>query len=150
MNRRPLPRVVVLAGLLAACAGCGSKLVPVEGVVNLDGQPVDRATVTFIPQGEGRQATGVTGADGHFTLATGPDSGAPPGNYKVTVTKSESVPGANPGEPADMAKMMANYSKVKGKLKSLLPQKYSRPDTTDLTCTVPPPSKPVVLDLKSK
>ncbi|MHC4399320.1 MAG: hypothetical protein ACYTG0_06550 [Planctomycetota bacterium] len=62
---------LMLAVVLAV--GCGdSRTVPtakVTGVVKLDGTPVDKADVVFYPT-EGRQASGMTNAQGEFTLST--------------------------------------------------------------------------------
>jgi hypothetical protein len=86
-------RAAGLAALLVAAAGCGGKHtpVPVSGVVTLDGQPVEGATVYFYMVGderEGRPATGTTNKDGEFRLSTlGNEDGALPGRYKVVVTK---------------------------------------------------------------
>lgn len=87
-------------GLLAlALAGCGGSLpavAPVKGVVTIGGQPLAGATVIFRTtepvSGFGPLvATGMTGADGRFTLATRVDArrslpGAPVGSHRVTVS----------------------------------------------------------------
>lgn len=149
MNHRSLLRVG-LGGLLVAFIGCGTGLKSVEGIVTMDGKPVDGASVAFVPEGgAGRQASGSTGPDGKFTLISGPDKGAAPGNYKVLVTKKAGVSSATTStNPADLAKMMQKGVKEVAKQKSLLPEKYAKIDTTPLTCTVPPPSQPVTFDLK--
>src|SRR5438046_2180107 len=55
----------------AGCGGAGGKPVKVEGVVTLDGKPLDRALVSFIPVAQGgHQANGQTGLDGTFHLTT--------------------------------------------------------------------------------
>jgi hypothetical protein len=79
-----------LVPALLACAGCGkdAKTVKVQGVVTLDGKPLEGATVTFIPLegGSGRMASGRTDSDGTFQLTTFRTyDGALPGEYKVTV-----------------------------------------------------------------
>jgi len=75
--------------LTAGCGGGKQKLAKVSGVVTLDGKPLDGAMVTFQPTDGGRPATGVTGADGHFTLTTYTSGdGAQLGDHKVLVTKS--------------------------------------------------------------
>jgi len=150
VNRRSLLRVIVLGVLLTGFVGCGKGLTSVEGVVNLDGKPVDRAAVSFIPEGgSGQSPSGTTGPDGKFTLTTGNDKGAPKGNYKVVVTKTEALAssGQTASNPQDMAAMMKKA--MTAKPKSLLPPVYGKATSTPLTCTVPPPSQPVVFDLKS-
>jgi hypothetical protein len=59
-----------LAAVVVASTGCGGQPTLqteyVEGVVTLDGQPVEGATVTFVPvaEGQGAPATGMTNAQG--------------------------------------------------------------------------------------
>jgi hypothetical protein len=82
---------------LCVCLGCGSEtglegLVEVSGLITYDGKPVEAATVAFVPEGEGRAASGMTDADGKFQLTTlKPGDGARPGRYKVTVSKVENL-----------------------------------------------------------
>jgi hypothetical protein len=73
-----------------AVLGCAGKdrLFKLEGVVTLDGQPVQGAIVSFLPDEKGgRFAVGTTAQDGSFRLTTyRKDDGALPGDYRVTVT----------------------------------------------------------------
>src|SRR5437870_1727476 len=75
--------------LLAAIslAGCGgSRTSPVEGTVLLDGKPVAGASIQFIAQGKGRDATGQTDGSGQFAMSTfKPRDGVLPGSYKVVI-----------------------------------------------------------------
>ncbi len=66
---------VIGAVCIAATLGCGKKgpppIVPAEGVVHLDGKPLQKAAVRFIPQiddGNDYIAVGVTDELGHFQL----------------------------------------------------------------------------------
>ena len=70
--------------------GCGRDLLPVEGVVFLDGKPVESGTgLLFCPlDNPGRPATGRVGADGRFTMQTGPREGVMRGRYKVAISNS--------------------------------------------------------------
>src|SRR5690349_2430461 len=65
---------VVRASCLAAAillAGCGgARTSPVEGRVLVDGKPVAGASIQFVPQGKGRDATGETDKDGQFVMST--------------------------------------------------------------------------------
>src|SRR5258708_2370379 len=109
-GRRVYALVVLLVA--GAAAGCGSKTSKVEGVVTLDGTPVQGATVIFVPETGDRQASGQTDADGVFHLTTfNTGDGAVPGTYKVTVSKTSAVvsdPGgtATPDNPEAMRKAM--------------------------------------------
>jgi hypothetical protein len=89
---------LLLAGAFfcCSCGGGGSTLYPVEGKVLLKGQPLAGATVTFWPA-QGDQAkmtpsTGNTDEEGKFNLETGSRSGAPAGDYVVTVIQPRSLP----------------------------------------------------------
>jgi hypothetical protein len=100
-NLRPksLVTILCLAGMGIA-AGCGKsdvpKTVPVEGVVTYQGKPVAGAYILFM--GQGPLAHGETDDQGHYKLMTTvPGDGAPPGNYKVTISKSKPGPGSPPG-----------------------------------------------------
>ena len=76
---------------MVAFPGCGSggpTPVPVTGVVTLDDNAVEAATVTFSPQFEGSPAMGTTDKEGKFTLKTQPlGEGALPGKHLVSVRK---------------------------------------------------------------
>jgi len=96
-----------------AAAGCGTKYVPVEGVVKLDGKPVEGATVVFTSEDGSRTFSGFTDANGAFSLTGGEKPGAVPGNYKVTVVKTPALKG---GESMEAGK--EDYVKqMKGELK---------------------------------
>lgn len=98
-----------LAAAVAALAGCGgNNLVPAEGTVTLDGNPVDGAMVTFVATEGGALYTGQTDASGAFKLTHRNDPGAPPGSYKVMVTKTSGIVGGEGTKPdgADYFKMM--------------------------------------------
>ena len=61
-------RIFVLL-LLVLLAGCDDRptRVPVSGIVTIDGQPLDRGNIKFVPQ-NGRPSAGKIGEDGRFTL----------------------------------------------------------------------------------
>jgi uncharacterized protein (TIGR03067 family) len=103
------------------------KLASVAGTVTLDGKPLAKATVVFVPVKKGAQkAMGTTNEDGSFELTTGGNKkGAPAGEYKVVVTK-----------------------KVGGK--SVLRNEYSSEKTTPLTVTVQEGRNQFDLQLKSR
>jgi len=145
--------------LSVAVAGCGAKTAKVEGVVTLDGTPVQGAMVTFIPDNGERQASGLTDADGVFQLTTfNTGDGALPGTHKVTVqkmpTQSDAAGVPKPEDPEAMRKAMEDFSKGaqrdKNKtMKSPLPPEYAKVDTTPLKYTIPY-SGQIKIELKSK
>jgi hypothetical protein len=84
-------RVTLLALLLAAAAGCGSRpTYPVRGkVVFKDGTPLTSGLVRFRPAEANLQVTarGDIQKDGTFQLGTyHEDDGAVPGKYQVAIT----------------------------------------------------------------
>jgi hypothetical protein len=74
------------AMLLTSCSG---GLQSVSGKVLYKGQPIKGAVVTFHPKAGDEMKTqrpgGVTGEDGTFSLSTGKEPGAAPGDYVVTI-----------------------------------------------------------------
>jgi hypothetical protein len=70
--------------------GCGKgepRLVEVEGMVLLKGQPLEKVRVEFSPLDDGPQSAGLTDSEGKFILATLTDSkkGAVVGKHKVVL-----------------------------------------------------------------
>lgn len=120
--------------------GCGSEaeldgLVAVTGTVTHNGQPVEGATVTFNPT-EGRAASGITDAEGRFTLTTlTANDGAMPGSYNVGISKTD-VQGAMTAEEAEAYLMQHNQAPPPPVTKELLPVKYKNPAKSGLTATV--------------
>ena len=91
MPRRTL-WLIVLVLVIAGCGPAGPDVQYVEGVVTLDGKPLDSATVTFVPVDKaGMSAAGKTDAEGHFRLNATQGKkygkGTVVGDYVVTVTK---------------------------------------------------------------
>ena len=92
-------RTPVVVFSLLMLAGCGGSdrpaLAPASGIVKLDGVPVAGATVTYIPVESGRPGTGLTDAEGRYTIKTFEDAeGGIVGKHKVAVMKV-SGPGAD-------------------------------------------------------
>jgi len=115
-------RYAVAAAVFAATAalvGCGSGAAEVKGVVTLNGQPVEGATVVFASDDGANIATGFTDASGNFTLTMANVNGVLPGNYTATVTKAGQLNAMGPavggggGESGDNAgKMGKDYVKT--------------------------------------
>ena len=133
-------KYLVVLGLLLAVfisvPGCkkGPPVVPVTGVVTLEGEPLEGANVNFIPSAEnGLEGFGKTDASGKFVLSNQiePDAGVLPGEYKVTVRKAvekwdgksyKDVPG---GEPIKDSKAVESIAR-----------RYSSLSNTELKATV--------------
>jgi len=78
--------------LLAGCSGGGRKIVPVSGMVRVNGQPYPNAIVTFQPiaadkdENPGRGSSAKTGPDGRFTLVCDGQKGAFTGRHRVRIS----------------------------------------------------------------
>ena len=81
----------VLAALTGGGCGRGPQVVPVSGVVEVDGVPLKSGAITVVPD-DGRAASGTIGTDGRFTLTTFvPGDGALLGRHRVVVTAHEDI-----------------------------------------------------------
>jgi hypothetical protein len=128
--RRLTSLTVLAAGLAAAGCDGGPKLVPVEGRVTLDGQPVREMLINFQPVGDnpGTGAHAMTDADGRFALLdTRGGTGAYPGEYKVSFYPP--LGRKKEGDPSTDV--------VTDGSKSGLPKVYLDADRSPLRATVP-------------
>jgi len=118
--------LVLLACVMAA--GCGHKpdLPPMEkvsGTVTLDGTPLGRGTVQFVPD-ESRGTNGPPGVghideNGHYEIITAGVEGAVVGHHKIGV------------------KAEGEYDETKISMgPSLIPRQYNNPDASRLTAEV--------------
>ena len=133
-----------LSVLVAGCGDPGIGAIPVEGVVKVDGQPMEGVMVVFHPDDAGgRAASGRTDAQGvyHLTTETAGD-GALPGSYKISVTKHQNEEDDLPKEvdPNDEASLDAIYGAVNtrraSKSKNLIAARYENHMGSGLTATV--------------
>lgn len=89
-------RLVLLAVLGAAVEGCGPPMVryemlPVSGVVTMEGQPLANADV-ILESEVGPRGFGVTDVSGKFTVATRQfGSGLPAGSYRVSIRGADTT-----------------------------------------------------------
>jgi hypothetical protein len=91
-----------LTGVFSGCGGEEMKVAPVAGVVTLDGEPLDRASVLFLPD-EGRPSFGVTDSDGYYTLIySHKENGAEVGPCTVQVS-TKLAPEGNRDDDAPLA-----------------------------------------------
>jgi len=114
---------ILAVAVAIACSGCGdegAELLPVNGKVILDGEPLTIGNVITMPPA-GRGANGAIQSDGSFTLRTGDQVGAVPGTHKVGVVAYEAP--ANAGPEAEQGK-------------PLVPQRYAAPESSGLTIDV--------------
>lgn len=136
MNRLTALSLLALIGM--GCGGSGPKgpdLVPVRGVVRVNGQPAVGARVTFSPNDPKiNPAGGVAGPDGSYELRYGSKSGAPKGDYKVTVNYL-TLPDGKSYQPKE-GELDVDQLRIQGKVIEALPPKYSDPTKTELTYAV--------------
>jgi hypothetical protein len=114
---------------------------PITGVVMVDGVPFANGSVNFIPVGPGRPAYGGTDAEGRFTLETGTSPGAPKGTYKLVLQKYQTA-----GSQADER----TPGEQRAPLKASFPEKYGKPDTSDVTIEVPSPGGSYEFNLRGQ
>jgi hypothetical protein len=143
---------------LAPFAGCGKGTVDVDARVQLDGQPLEGASVTLIGFGDtrNRPATGISDVQGKVRFTTfEPDDGVLPGEYKVLISKmpksvEEEFQNIDPSDiKAYERKMMRERSANVPYTPSVLPRIYLNSAATPLSLKVPPDKQPVVFDLDS-
>jgi hypothetical protein len=150
-TRKAVVVILPVALLLADIPGCGTRkpgVLPVTGVVTLNGKPVANAAVMLMPS-ESRvselPASGITDQQGGFKLTTtnvGP--GAIPGNYGVTVIKKETS-----GSRPDTFGLSSGIAAGGIQEKWIIPKKYSTPNESGLKVEVKPGLEPLRLELQS-
>ena len=146
---------LLLGGLLLSCLGCwggDANIGRVEGVVIVDGAPVERACVSFYPASGDRASQGLTDADGHYELSyTRSTDGAVIGEHKVTIsTKVESEVEYSDSDYTDGGTGETAATVVVKARKEMLPKKYRDLKVTELSATVESGSNEINFDLKSK
>ena len=139
-------RIARLLVPICMTLGCGSDMVQVTGMVSLDGEPLEGATVTFFrADGKGRPAAGITDPQGSFNMTSyQANDGLPPGDYKVTITKVVNGTDFKTSSASLEKKHRTAYAKAKPvspevpDMKKVLPLLYENPRETPFTCRVPP------------
>ncbi|MBQ7815398.1 MAG: carboxypeptidase regulatory-like domain-containing protein [Thermoguttaceae bacterium] len=134
----------------AGLAGCSKArikgLVPVEGVVTLNGEPVSGATIMFAPKKHDPSrpkgsAQAVTDASGKFQMTTlDPGDGVFPGDYYVTVTKDRVEGGLSLEEVKrqhENPELRDDASAPEQTLIRELPDKYADINSSGLDQTIP-------------
>jgi len=126
-----------LIALLSGCAASRPAIVPVEGVLLLNGQPVPNAEVQFVPMERGLGAeyiaTGTTDERGRFALVCLGQAGACACENRVTVTDAELPEAARGGSAAAQSEMNRYYAAQKNRP---IPPDYASAARTPLAVTV--------------
>jgi len=150
-------QLLIVLLITLAVGGCGGpKGIPtnyVEGIVTLDGTPLESALITFIPAAsDGKVATGNTDAAGKYTLTSDggvPQKGALAGDYTVTVTKMDikEVPRQSSG-PSPASQSPYAQPDMDTIQTLVTPKNYSKADTSPLKATVAKGKNTIPLELK--
>jgi len=139
---RILTALAVTAAVVAGCGQPGPALEEAAGSVTLDGQPIEGATVTFVPvAGTEGLCSGITDPAGRFRLTTviaglGALPGAAAGDYAVTVTKV--IGSSAPAASQDPGYVAPTSQTAPPKVTYVVPKRYAEATTSGLTVTVGP------------
>jgi len=147
MDRIACASIMIAAILVVGCGSQEQPLVPVAGVVLLDGKPVAKAAVMFHHQA-GRTSYGVTGTDGSFQLTTrDPGDGVPAGDHRVTVSLTAQEGGVQAND-----KGLEDYSKpiTPVKLTYVVPKVYNDPNTSPIGFRVARATRGLRIELDSR
>lgn len=131
-------KVCLGCALTALFAGCGDGAIDTEavtGVITLNGAPLADAMVNFTPavEGQGTPSYAKTDESGNYKLQTllgAADAGTTPGEYIVTVSKTDLV---------ETGKTITNSDGTTSpdvKPKELLPPKYTDAKQSELRAKV--------------
>ncbi|TWU28375.1 carboxypeptidase-like regulatory domain-containing protein [Bythopirellula polymerisocia] len=130
---------IALFSLVLVGCGQGVEMAPVSGVVNVDGQPVAGAGVTFIPVDGGRPAWATTDEAGRFELSSkDPGDGARVGDYLVTLVDAPYPVSSGPelADPGLASVFEGRQQSRKNTKKTMIDLKYASRSTSDLRFTV--------------
>jgi hypothetical protein len=123
--------LAISLGVLSGCGDGGPRVVSVEGTVKLDGKPLDKILVEFLPTSDGQRSFGETDSEGHFKLTTddGKRNGATVGRHKVTLKDTAVLGGKFMGRKGEDMNMSEGR-------KSRIANSFTSPDTSTLSVTV--------------
>ena len=120
--------VAALGLTLLAAIGCdGSPVGTVSGRVTCAGKPI-KGQISFVPSSGGSAITVNIDPNGSYVA-----DGVPIGQMAVTVVGTDVPDLASQGQA-----LKASKGRVGQQMKSVVPERYSDPRTSDLSCTVHP------------
>ena len=140
-----------LLALISVGCDSGPAMTPIEGIVTLDGEPIEGATVLLEPELKLRPTIGITDASGKFSMdayvgsngvaiAKGIDLAAGSAEVETVATDEELESGEDDGSGED-------YAEDSNEL--LTPAKYGSARTSGMTIDVQEGMAPVTLEMKS-
>ena len=129
--------VMILGFTAAGCKPASEPLRPVSGKVLFDGKPLHKGDVVFVPDAEKGNThlqfgIGKLASDGTYTAQTIQQDGVKAGWYKVMILASEN-------EPVASASWVPIW---------IVPEKYTKPETTPLSIEVVPDPASGAYDFK--
>lgn len=150
--------VTGLAGMLVGCGGGAAlpETIPVTGAVMYKGKPVEGAEVQFWGTGAPRAASGITDAEGKFSLSMFDiNDGCLAGENVVTISKvdgDKAASGPTPEQmlqdPMALAKAAATRAASKDSgPKSAIPEKYADRKLTPLKENISASNNKIVFNL---
>lgn len=149
---RYVPKVAWLALALTVLAGCGRESPPatVEGTLRLDGRPLDKCLVTFLPErgqdAQGQHSKGLTDEQGCYRLRCDDQrEGAAVGPHRVTVHDLTVSTGIRRRDHGTVDAEQADSGPPPPVRRSRVSEKYTSPTTTPLRIEVK--AGPQTLDL---
>lgn len=147
--------LATVTAMLAVGCGPSTEFATVEGTVTQGGQPLPGVAVIFVPTVEGQRdafrATGITNADGRYTLVS--DSGregVTAGSYRVCLIDTQAIATPKIALPKALQKKLTetpvDVSKLKSSSKpppSRLPLAYNDIERTPIPSIEAKPGKQV-------
>ncbi len=121
----------IVLSCLSGCGGDGIRYAEVEGTVELNGKPLDKILVEFLPESAGPRSFAETDSQGKFKLKTddGKRDGAAVGTHRVTL-KDAGVHGDKfMGRAAETVDMSQGR-------KPRISDRLANPETSKMTQTV--------------
>lgn len=132
--------LVLLCSFMIVLTGCGKQetieRTKVEGMVTLNGKPIQKGVITFIPSGKGASA-GANIESGAYAIKE--ENGPSPGDYRVEIDSS--IPTGK--------KIMSTDGETEiDEFKNAIPEKYNR--NSELKVTLEQGNNQYAFDLESK
>ncbi|WP_437223356.1 carboxypeptidase regulatory-like domain-containing protein [Planctomicrobium sp. SH661] len=128
-------RCCAAVSLIMTFLGCGGSGAPamakVSGVVTYQGKPLSDANISFVPE-SGPIASGLTDAEGKFSLSIRGTPGAVLGEHRISITAFKPVTPSPGNKPSAAGSEDLNPAKPV----SRIPEKYGSPETSGLSAVV--------------
>jgi len=168
MQKFLLSAILLVVPVVVGCSGPkGLPVCYVEGIVTLDGKPLDGALISFYPAEPGestRSAAGYSDASGKYTLTSDggePQKGALEGDYVVTISKQlVEAHGADTVVPVDVSMLSSPQpsdrsgrpvnTSSQARRTDITPKIYSDVSTSPLRAIVKKGKNDIPFDIKSK